>query len=373
MGKVISFLWILTPISSTISVIIVWVAMATSDWIRTQERIVNAHYNGTTDQKFILKMTYSGIWEICTVTDGDTDISCEFIEYFTSEPYYPDPADSSVAIPYAVRQSVFFFIVASIVQLFGELGYLYGHYIRVKKVFVFIGGTIFIVSGLVMLIGIVMYISVFKTEVSSKLKPNSATHSSFNFQYGVSFLLYVTGFICVELSGTCAVLLFVYQDQTVQSVHFIQPSPVIYRNYNSTFNPGMMYPCRIHPELCVAMDTLSHHSGHLHSTNVEATEMNHSCYLDPENSPPYGPASRLSTCEEFSYQYDEQDRRTTVSTQSATTQTVSTIFDPRLMNDETKSMSGYLRTEKYAPYNTCTISRAVSTDRIETLRKSTLV
>lgn len=47
----------------------------------------------------------------------------------------------------AVRQSVFFFIVASLVQLFGELGYLYGHYMREKKVFVFIGGTIFIVSG----------------------------------------------------------------------------------------------------------------------------------------------------------------------------------------------------------------------------------
>ncbi|KAK7604427.1 hypothetical protein V9T40_005613 [Parthenolecanium corni] len=147
MGKIISFLWILTPISSTISVIIVWVAMATSDWIRTQERILNSHYNGTTDQKYVLKMTYSGIWEICTVTDGKTDISCEIIEFFSSESYYPDSVDSSQAIPYAVRQSVFFFIVASLVQLFGELGYLYGHYMREKKVFVFIGGTIFIVSG----------------------------------------------------------------------------------------------------------------------------------------------------------------------------------------------------------------------------------
>lgn len=68
MGKIVSFLWILTPISSTISVIIVWVAMATSDWIRTQERILNSNYNGSTDHKYILKMTYSGIWEICAVT-----------------------------------------------------------------------------------------------------------------------------------------------------------------------------------------------------------------------------------------------------------------------------------------------------------------
>lgn len=40
-------------------------------------------------------------------------------------------------------------------------------------------------SGLVMLIGIVMYISIFKTEIGSKLKPNSSSQSSFNFQYGV--------------------------------------------------------------------------------------------------------------------------------------------------------------------------------------------
>lgn len=133
-----------------------------------------------------------------------------------------------------------------------------------------------------------MYISIFKTEVSSKLKPNSVSQSSFNYQYGVrykipsfilflsvtacsycslqpnvklqkhfnfspcniyffdSFLLYVSGFICVELSGTCAVLLFVYQDQTVQSVHFIQPSPVIYRNYSSTANPGTYFEFCLH-------------------------------------------------------------------------------------------------------------------------------
>jgi hypothetical protein len=34
------------------------------------------------------------------VTDRDPNIfSCEMIEYFASEPYYPDPGDSSLAIP----------------------------------------------------------------------------------------------------------------------------------------------------------------------------------------------------------------------------------------------------------------------------------
>lgn len=143
-----------------------------------------------------------------------------------------------------------------------------------------------------------MYISIFKTEVSSKLKPNSISQSSFNYQYGVryeipncilflsvtvcsmfittkfkisrtsnnfspcntylfdSFLLYVSGFICVEVSGTCAVLLFVYQDQTVQSVHFIQPSPVIYRNYSSTANPGTYFEFCLHIFQCFLIKTV---------------------------------------------------------------------------------------------------------------------
>ncbi|XP_065206043.1 voltage-dependent calcium channel gamma-5 subunit isoform X2 [Planococcus citri] len=373
MGKVISFLWVLTPISSTISVIIVWVAMATSDWIRTQERILNLHYNGSADNKYILKMTYSGIWEICTVTDGDTDISCEIIHYFSSEPYYPDPADSSVVIPYAVRQSVFFFIVASLVQLFGELGYLYGHYVRYRKVFIFIGGTIFIVSGLVMLIGMVMYISIFKSEVGSKFK-HSSDQSRFNYQYGVSFVLYVSGFVCVELSGTCAVLLFVCQDQSVQSVHFIQPSPVIYRNYNTTAtNPSMIYPCQKHSDLCVAMDTLSHHSEHLYPSQREEVEINHHYYSDSD-SPPYAPADQLSQYGDYSYHYREPERPST-SMQSTTTQTVSTIYDPYAMNDaETESnATDYQQREAFVSYDMNNIPLSSSTEKMNTLRKSTLV
>lgn len=57
---------------------------------------------------------------------------------------------------------------------------------------------------------------------------------------------------------------------------------------NERFFPaGMMYPCRMHPELCVAMDTLSYHSSHLYTPDsvAEPLEMNHHCYLDPDNSP----------------------------------------------------------------------------------------
>lgn len=46
-----------------------------------------------------------------------------------------------------------------------------------------------------------------------------------------------------------------------------------------------MYPCRMHPDLCVAVDTVPHHSAHLYPPDVESFEINHSYYVQPENSP----------------------------------------------------------------------------------------
>lgn len=65
-----------------------------------------------------------------------------------------------------------------------------------------------------MLFGLVMYISVFKAEVGSKLRPRSQLQGPrFTYRYGYSFLMYVTGFVSTELAGICAVFLFIYRQQ----------------------------------------------------------------------------------------------------------------------------------------------------------------
>lgn len=58
-----------------------------------------------------------------------------------------------------------------------------------------------------MLLGLVMFISVFKSEVYHKLRP-TLLEPVFNFHYGHSFILYVIGFIFVELAGMLNVCLF---------------------------------------------------------------------------------------------------------------------------------------------------------------------
>lgn len=64
--------------------------------------------------------------------------------------------------------------------------------------------------GLIMLIGIIMYISLFKSEIGSKLRPRSMFQSAlFTYRYGHSFILFVIGCISAELVGTLNFFLFI--------------------------------------------------------------------------------------------------------------------------------------------------------------------
>lgn len=65
-----------------------------------------------------------------------------------------------------------------------------------------------------MLIGLIMYISVFKAEIGSKLRPKSSLQPPiFTFQYGQSFLMYVIGFIVTEFVGILNVFLYIKLQQ----------------------------------------------------------------------------------------------------------------------------------------------------------------
>lgn len=65
-------------------------------------------------------------------------------------------------------------------------------------------------AGLVMLIGIIMYISLFKSEVGSKLRPRSMFQPPlFAYRYGHSFILFVVGCISAEIVGTLNFFLYI--------------------------------------------------------------------------------------------------------------------------------------------------------------------
>ena len=66
-------------------------------------------------------------------------------------------------------------------------------------------------AGLLVLLGLVVYVSVFTAEIGSKLRPSSSLQPPlFTYTYGYSFQMVVTGFLAAEVAGTSAVFLFIY-------------------------------------------------------------------------------------------------------------------------------------------------------------------
>ncbi|XP_011497770.1 PREDICTED: voltage-dependent calcium channel gamma-3 subunit [Ceratosolen solmsi marchali] len=207
---------ITSAISALLSFIVVAIAVSTGQWLLTEEklpRLVQHLANASTEPD--IKLTYSGLWRVCVAVGSNAEYECSTIDYFPQEEYSPDPSDSTMAIPYAVTKSAVFFLAATALLVIAEVCYLAGHLARPKpSLCVFIAGVILIISGLLMLVGMIMYISIFKAEVGSKLRPRSSFQGPpFVYRYGYSFLLYVSGFITTEFAGTTAIFLHISWQQ----------------------------------------------------------------------------------------------------------------------------------------------------------------
>ncbi|XP_012145780.1 stargazin related protein STG-1 isoform X1 [Megachile rotundata] len=225
-------LGIASGLSAMLSLIVVTVAISTGEWLLTEEKLPKTSSNVSAEPDS--KVTYSGLWRVCVATSSRMEYECSSIDYFPNEEYSPDPNDSTMAIPYAVTKSAMFFFAATSLLVLAEVCYFTAHVTHPRhRLCVFVAGVVFIVSGLLMLVGMVMYISVFKAEVGSKLRPRSSFQlrlllirivlirmntivailrfqgPPFTYRYGFSFLLYVSGFITTEVAGTYAIFLYI--------------------------------------------------------------------------------------------------------------------------------------------------------------------
>jgi hypothetical protein len=94
-----------------------------------------------------------------------------------------------------------------------------------------------------MLIGLIMFISIFKSEIYHKLRSTSSSlEPSFSFQYGQSFILYVFGFLFVELAGILNICLFNKFQKEVENFNqvcftFHQKKPPRHFGQTNIFSP----------------------------------------------------------------------------------------------------------------------------------------
>ncbi|GAB6022811.1 hypothetical protein CHUAL_006909 [Chamberlinius hualienensis] len=208
-------LWIFTPVTSTMALLLFTVAIFTNQWLHSEEKIkveLNASSINQPEEKDILlpKFTVSGLWTLCYTEPGQSEMHCINIDYFPVKEYSPDPADSTMAIPYAVTRAAIFYFISIVLLLFGEISCIFGHCFNCRRIFIFISGCTFITTGLTILAGLVIYISTFKSEVGAKLQEQSSFQPPlFTYTYGFSFLLVVACFLASELSGTSAIFLYI--------------------------------------------------------------------------------------------------------------------------------------------------------------------
>ncbi|XP_044760053.1 uncharacterized protein LOC123317538 [Coccinella septempunctata] len=260
----LSCLWVLTPLVATVSVLVVFLSMATNQWLHTEEKMNNPAYNGTGEKEFLSKFTISGLWTFCFTNPGEIFYHCNRIDYFSKERYSPDPADSALAIPYTVTRTVIFFIFASLLLSTAYVFSIMGQCVKNRTVYTFISGVVFTVAGLVMLLALIMYISVFKSEIGSKLRSRSHFQPApFVYWYGYSFLLYIVGLISAQISGVASIFLFIYKmrlewryeiynelrrgkKKAQRPNHFVHHERSVY------------YPCRRHPEAYINSNSAIH-------------------------------------------------------------------------------------------------------------------
>ncbi|EDX03064.2 uncharacterized protein LOC6526142 isoform X1 [Drosophila yakuba] len=238
------YLWLITPVAASISVAIVIAALAGPQWLFTEEKLPNANYNGTANFKalddgaYITKYTKSSLWILCTTLPGlDAEsYNCVKIDYFSNEGYQPDPHDSTAAIPYTVTKSCPIFLAAGVFLVISFIVFLIPTCSHQNNLYYFSAGILFIVSGLVMLIGLIAYISILKAEIGSKLRPRSTLQPALiKVSYGQSFFLFVFGFIVTEFVGVLNIFLFI----NLQEVSYYSRLPCFsVANIHAKFKEG---------------------------------------------------------------------------------------------------------------------------------------
>ncbi|CAB4065884.1 unnamed protein product [Lepeophtheirus salmonis] len=184
LGKSVKILSALTPIMSLMSFICFLVAFISPYWIFVEEKFPNKNrtvlFGPNASIEYFQRNSYGGLWTICSSSYMNHELTCRYIEYFSSRSYEPDPYDSSLVIPYSILNSAGFIFTA----------------------------------GLLLFIGQIVFIAVFKTEVGGKLVPKTPLSPPLvSYKYGCSFTLLILSFLLSELTGTFAIFYFIYHYQ----------------------------------------------------------------------------------------------------------------------------------------------------------------
>ncbi|KAK1795327.1 hypothetical protein P4O66_010500 [Electrophorus voltai] len=226
-------LTLLSTVFGACGLLLVGVAVATDYWLLMEEGIV-LQQNQTIDVKMAL---HSGLWRVCFIA-GSEKGRCVASEYFT-EPENEITTENTANILKMVQTATPFPMVSLLFVFTAFVISNVGHIRPQRTILAFISGILFILSGLSLVVGLVLYISSINDEVMNR--PREPEHF-FNYHYGWSFAFAASSFLLKEGAGVMSVYLFMKR-YTEEEMY--RPHPTLYRprlSESSDYSGQFLHP-----------------------------------------------------------------------------------------------------------------------------------
>ncbi|XP_070777191.1 voltage-dependent calcium channel gamma-5 subunit isoform X1 [Enoplosus armatus] len=206
----------LTLLSSVFAVCalgLLGIAVSTDYWLYLEEGVI-LPLNQSTEIRMSL---HSGLWRVCFL--AETQLSRQVLSQskpgeekgrcFTIEYVMPTnvqmTSESTVSVLKMIRSATPFPLVSLFFMFIGFVLSNIGHIRPHRTILAFVSGIFFILSGLSLVVGLVLYISNINDEMLNRTKTNEAY---FSYKYGWSFAFAAISFLLTETAGVMSVYLF---------------------------------------------------------------------------------------------------------------------------------------------------------------------
>ncbi|XP_063054099.1 voltage-dependent calcium channel gamma-7 subunit [Engraulis encrasicolus] len=210
-------LTLLSSVFGACGLLLVGVAVSTDYWLLMEEGIV-LQQNQTMEVKMAL---HSGLWRTCFIA-GSEKGRCVAAEYF-NEPETEITTENTANILKMVRTATPFPMVSLLFVFTAFVISNIGHIRPQRTILAFVSGIFFILSGLSLVVGLVLYISSINDEVMNRPREPELF---FNYRYGWSFAFAASSFLLKEGAGVMSVYLFM---KRYAEEEMYRPHPALYR------------------------------------------------------------------------------------------------------------------------------------------------
>eukprot|EP00063_Salmo_salar_P022484 XP_013997319.1 PREDICTED: voltage-dependent calcium channel gamma-7 subunit-like [Salmo salar] len=211
-------LTLLSSVFGACGLLLVGVAVSTDYWLLMEEGVI-LQQNQTMEVRMAL---HSGMWRVCFVA-GPEKGRCVASEYFTTEAEIDIVTENTANILKMVRTATPFPMVSLLFVFTAFVISNIGHIRPQRTILAFISGIFFILSGLSLVVGLVLYISSINDEVMNR--PREPEHF-FHYHYGWSFAFAASSFLLKEGAGVMSVYLFM---KRYAEEEMYRPHPSLYR------------------------------------------------------------------------------------------------------------------------------------------------